>query len=296
MYLSKKLSRSHLAAASVALLATTLGLGACTTAATNRADASKTNKELVVKVLDGAFNRYDVDVIREYVAENYVQHNPQVTDGRAGLSGFVEYLAKQPKNQRPSVEVRRVLADGEFVVSHSEYKWGPKTLAVFDVFRVKDGKLVEHWDAIQEQPAKTANGNTMLDGPIAVRERDRTAANKELVKRFVDDILVNGRMERFAGYFNGENYVQHNPLIPNTPSGLVKAFTQMAKQGITVKYDEVKRVIGEGNLFLVQARGQLAGKPVVFYDLFRTENGKIAEHWDVIQDIPATSKNGNGML
>jgi predicted SnoaL-like aldol condensation-catalyzing enzyme len=240
----KKQSRRFTTATGVSVLVATLGLGACNTAMTDRTESGTANKEVVVKVLEGAFNRYDVAVIRENVAETYVQHNPQATDGRAGLAGLVEYLSIQPKSERPSVQIRRVLADGKLVVAHSEYQWGPKKLAVFDVFRVNDGKLVEHWDAIQEQPAQTANGQTMLDGPTAIRERDRTAANKELVERFVDDTLVNGRMERFTGYFDGERYVRHNPLIPDSPSGLVKAFTQMAKQGIIVRYDEVKCVSG----------------------------------------------------
>ena len=75
-----------------------------------------------------------------------------------------------------------------------------------------------------------------------------------------------------------------------------KALTEWAKQGITMKYDTIHQVLGEGNFVLVVSEGHLAGKHNSFYDLFRVENGKIAEHWDTIELIPAKSewKNNNG--
>lgn len=142
---------------------------------------------------------------------------------------------------------------------------------------------------------ETASGNTMLDGPTAIEDKERTAENKKLVRRFVDDILVNGRVERLPEYLTVD-HVQHNPDIPNGRQALIEAFTTMAEQGITVQYDSIERILGEGNFVLVQARGELGSRPVVFYDLFRAENGKLAEHWDVTQEIPQTARHSNGML
>jgi predicted SnoaL-like aldol condensation-catalyzing enzyme len=70
----------------------------------------------------------------------------------------------------------------------------------------------------------------------------------------------------------------------------------MAAQGITMKYDQIHRVLGEGNFVLVVSEGNLGGQQISFYDLFRVKNGKIAEHWDTIEPIPArkTWKNDNG--
>ena len=103
-------------------------------------------------------------------------------------------------------------------------------------------------------------------------------------------------MEKLAPYFDGDNYIQHNPMIGDQLSGLGKALEAWAKQGITMKYDTIHKVLGEGNFVLVVSEGQLAGKHTSFYDLFRVENGKIAEHWDVIETIAAkeTWKNNNG--
>jgi len=116
------------------------------------------------------------------------------------------------------------------------------------------------------------------------------------VKAFIEDILVQGRMEKLAGYFEGDKYVQHNPQIGDGLSELGKALEAMAKQGVTMKYDKVHRVLGEGNFVLTVSEGTLGGKHSSFYDLFRVEKGKIAEHWDTIEAIPEKKdwKNENG--
>ena len=117
------------------------------------------------------------------------------------------------------------------------------------------------------------------------------AANKKLVAAFVDDILVNGRLDRLAGYYDGDNYHQHNPQIADGLSGLGAALQAMAKAGVTMKYHKVHKVLGEGNFVLVASEGEFAGKPSAFYDLFRVANGKIAEHWDTIETIPPRAED-----
>jgi predicted SnoaL-like aldol condensation-catalyzing enzyme len=79
-------------------------------------------------------------------------------------------------------------------------------------------------------------------------------------------------------------------------SGLGAALADMAKHGVTMKYDKVHRVLGEGEFVLAISEGSFAGKPTAFYDLFRVEEGKIAEHWDVIEPIAPRDqwKNANG--
>jgi predicted SnoaL-like aldol condensation-catalyzing enzyme len=79
-------------------------------------------------------------------------------------------------------------------------------------------------------------------------------------------------------------------------SGLGKALESLAGQGITATFDKIHRVLGEGNFVLVVSEGALAGKSTAFYDLFRVENNKIAEHWDTVETIPPSRewKNQNG--
>jgi len=136
----------------------------------------------------------------------------------------------------------------------------------------------------------------MTDGPTQAEDLERTGQNKELVRQFVEDILVNGKLDKLADYYNGDNYVQHNPQIADGLSGLGQALQFMAEHGITMKYDRIHKVLGEGNFVLVVSEGSYSEQPTSFYDLFRVENGKIAEHWDTLETIPpkTTWQNQNG--
>jgi len=202
----------------------------------------------------------------------YIQHNLAVGDG---LEGFGAVLQALPKDSA-KVNTVRVFKDGDFVFAHTAYNFfGPKI--GFDIFRFEDGKIVEHWDNLQETPAHpNPSGRTMIDGPVMSHELDKTEVNKKLVAAFVDDILVNGRLDRLAGYYDGDNYHQHNPQIADGLSGLGAALQAMAKAGVTMKYHKVHQVLGEGNFVLVASEGESAGKTSAFYDLFRVENGKIS--------------------
>jgi predicted SnoaL-like aldol condensation-catalyzing enzyme len=224
--------------------------------------------------------------------KKYIQHNLAVGDGLAGFGALLQQL---PKGSAKAKTVR-VFADGDFVFAHTEYDFfGPKI--GFDIFRFEEGTIVEHWDNLQDKPsAPNPSGRTMIDGPIQATDIGRTAENKELVRAFVDDILVNGRMEKLARYFDGDQYIQHNPSIGDGLSGLGTALQAMAKQGITMKYDRIHRVIGEEDFVLVVSEGNFAGRHTSFYDLFRVAGGKVAEHWDTIEVIPPREqwRNANG--
>lgn len=94
-------------------------------------------------------------------------------------------------------------------------------------------------------------------------------------------------MEELAKYHDGDKFIQHNPNLPDNLSGLLKILGDLAQQGIVLKYDKTHRVLGRGNFVLVMSEGYFGKTHNAFYDLFRVENGKIAEHWDVTEEIPA---------
>jgi predicted SnoaL-like aldol condensation-catalyzing enzyme len=224
----------------------------------------------------------------------YTQHNLGVGDGLAGFGAVLQALPKGSARASPA----RVFEDGDFVFAHTDYDFfGPKI--GFDVFRFENGQIVEHWDNLQEKPAKpNPSGHTMLDGPTVptTTSAEATAANKALVKGFLEEVLVAGKMDALPKYIEDARYTQHNPAIGDGLSGLGAALQEMAKHGITMKYSTVHQVLGEGNFVLAMSEGTFGGKPTSFYDLFRVEAGKIVEHWDTIDAIPAKSewKNQNG--
>ncbi|MCJ0764841.1 nuclear transport factor 2 family protein [Variovorax terrae] len=224
--------------------------------------------------------------------DKYIQHNLSAADGLAGFGALMQMLPQGSAK----VDTARVFQDGNYVFAHTDYNFfGPKI--GFDIFRFEDGRIVEHWDNLQEKPAKpNPSGHTMTDGALEVTDLAKTEDNKRLVRAFVDDILVNGRMDKLTGYYDGDHYIQHNPQIGDGLSGLGAALQAMAKAGLTMKYDRIHKVLGEGNFVLAVSEGQFAGKHVSFYDLFRVQDGKIAEHWDTIEAIPPRPdwKNANG--
>ena len=224
-------------------------------------------------------------------ANRYTQHNLGVADGLAGFGAALAALKNFPEAAK--VNTVRVFQDGNYVVAHTDYNFfGPKI--GFDIFRFEDGKIVEHWDNLQETP-KTANpsGHTMLDGTTEIKDLDKTAENKTLAENFVKDVLMGQHPEKLTSYFDGNNYIQHNPGIADGLDGLGAALAAMAQQGIEMKYDTLHKVLGKGNFVLTVSEGYLGGVHTSYYDLFRIENGKIAEHWDTIESILPEDKRLN---
>ncbi len=181
------------------------------------------------------------------------------------------------------------------VVAHNEYHVGVPKIA-FDVYRFVDGLVVEHWDNLQVKPAGVnPSGRTMTDGPAEPRKLTlaETNANKAIAKAFVNDILRDGKLDRLAQYFQCGEFIQHNPGAADGVSGLVAAVEARNAANLTVTYNRVRLTLGEGDFVLVASEGTLAGNLTGFYDMFRLENGKLAEHWDVVEAIPARAQWAN---
>ena len=118
-----------------------------------------TNKELVIKAVTEVFINGDASALDKYWSENYVQHNPQIPNGREALKQMISGGGNM------KYEMGLVVADGDFVMVHARITgFGPKPLIAVDIFRVKEGKLAEHWDVLQEEVSaeNTASKNSMF--------------------------------------------------------------------------------------------------------------------------------------
>jgi predicted SnoaL-like aldol condensation-catalyzing enzyme len=253
--------------------------------------ATPTNPKQIVSALLKSIETGDAAPIASINPSNYRQHNLSAADGLAGFGALMQLLP--PGSAR--VQTARIFQDGEYVFAHTDYNFfGPKI--GLDIFRFEQGLIVEHWDNLQETAGPNPSGHSMIDGPATATDLNKTAENKALVQQFVEDILVHGKLEKLSSYIDGDNYTQHNPQIADGLSGLGAALQAMAANGITMEYHEIHRVLGEGNFVLVVSEGRFAGQHTAFYDLFRVEQGKIVEHWDTIETIPARAdwKNDNG--
>ena len=124
--------------------------------------AEEANRELVLEFYDRFFNEHETEEAAEVIADDYIQHNPAVPDGKEPfVSFFTGFFAENPESR---AEIVRSATDGDLVYLHVRSTDAPEQLgsAVVDVFRVDDGMIVEHWDVIQPVPAEAANDNTMF--------------------------------------------------------------------------------------------------------------------------------------
>ena len=113
----------------------------------------------------------------------------------------------------------------------------------------------------------------------------------------IEDVLMGKNPSKITEYISAEQYHQHNPGIKDGLSGIVEAVQQLSAQNNMFQYKKIHKVLGEGNFVLTVSEGEWGGKPQVFYDLFRAQNGKMVEHWDVIQENPTQGlANNNGMF
>ncbi|MFG2553287.1 nuclear transport factor 2 family protein [Streptomyces sp. NPDC048581] len=258
-------------------------------------------KAVAVRVLKGVFEQGDTEVVDRYVRPDYIQHNPLAPDGAETLKN----LGVAVHQQFPDFAygIKRVISEGDLVLVHSNVVATPGTRgqAVVDIFRFQGGKIAEHWDVGQDVPATSANGNDMFSTESWPRTERLgpgwlTAYNKKLVVEAFDQLLVRKDLSAVDRFW-GTEYHQHNPNIADGVAGVKSGLGAYFKAFPQLKVTP-KRVIAEGDLVAVHSHYVNApgerGQAIV--DLFRVRGGKIVEHWDVIQDVPATSANDNGMF
>jgi len=275
------------------LLATTIAAALATGAF---AEDTMSNKEIVGTFL-GAVSQGDVDTIRDLANPDYIQHNPFIP---TGLEPFIELLPVLAEAGTTAENIR-MFQDGNFVFMHNIWRnaapFGADEMVAFDIIRVdENGRVAEHWDALQPLVTETASGRTQTDGPTEVTDLDRTEANKALAVALIEDVLMGKNPSKITDYISAESYAQHNPMIKDGLSGIIEAVETLTAQNNMFVYKEIHAVLGEGNFVLTVSEGEWGGKPHAFYDLFRVEDGKMVEHWDVIQEVPTEGlANTNGM-
>lgn len=248
-----------------------------------------TNVDRVRAVFRAIAERDAALATRHLHPDRYVEHDANVADGVEGVRRYVEDLAPDDR-----LEVVRVLEDGDYVVVQSDGRIrGDGTF--FDVFRFEDGWIVEHWGFAAPAGPPNRSGHTQVDGPVEPARLDETAASRAFVREYYETFHVAGRHDLAARYFVDSPMIRHEPGVADGVDAFLADLAILTRDRTI---DEVRLLIGQGDLVFLAALGTHAGRPCAYLDLYRVEAGRVVEHWGFPAPIPPPSerKNHNPML
>src|SRR5260221_14728222 len=119
----------------------------------------ETNKKVVLDFYEKGLNQKDFDAAAKHFGPRYIQHNPGAPDGIEGFKAFIALRKEKFPNAKS--EIKRAFAEGDYVILHVHgvREPGERGVAIVDIFRLENGKIVEHWDVVRPIPEKTANNN-----------------------------------------------------------------------------------------------------------------------------------------
>jgi predicted SnoaL-like aldol condensation-catalyzing enzyme len=265
------------------------------------------NKAIVSELSQALLDKTPLESLRHYFAQNLIQHDPQLADGReAMLSWIAGQRAQQPAR---TLSVKHVVADGDFVFVHAQLSATPGDEMTgqnrFDIYRLERGVVVERWSYAGAAPTRSANGNSAFNdgyrynGPVPALAPERVQLHRQLARTLSEEVFGKrnfGMVDRFWS----ASYIQHNPWVANGRAALQAALPYVAPAGSAYR---VVHALADGDLSLVCAQGHPPNAAVrdefsgyAVCDLYRIVNLEMVEHWDVAQSVPATSANGHSMF
>ncbi|MGE0594528.1 MAG: nuclear transport factor 2 family protein [Vicinamibacterales bacterium] len=247
------------------------------------------------------------ELAEKYMAEDYLQHNPNINTGRAA---FVQVFSRRAAREiQPTLNPAPVIqfAKGPYVVfvwereakepndESKTYKYN-----FFDIVRVENGKVAEHWDSVFKNPVP-AGGNAPAPvipgvGPQPVKPMNTEAeqANEDIANTQFKDILQYGHVE-LAEKVMAAGYIQHNPNVPGGRDGFVEFFRRIRQpEPIRAAWkDEPELILTSGNLVLYMMR-RFSADPANpngvykwnWFDMVRVDGGMVQEHWDMAMKTP----------
>lgn len=252
---------------------------------THKADIRK----LVVTADRELFTEHDLTTLERNFSSGYVEHSPLVANGIQGLKDLV---TGAPDMRHDVVRVLVDEANG-LVALHGSYPGlDPDDLYVgFDIYRVADGKIVEHWDGLVTETPPNESGNTQLDGTTEVDASADTEANRKLAKEIWHTFLHSQDYHSMHKFTRSEGtFSQHAGDIADGVTNMVEFLEKLKQDGSALTYDTLHRTVADGNFVLTHSEGSIAGERHSFCELWRFEDGHAVELWDAIAPVSPDDK------
>lgn len=221
--------------------------------------------------------------VTQYTGRRYTQHSTGV---RNGIEGFVEFF--EPFVERcpiRDIKIIRSIVDGQFVfvqafqdINNGEYLW-----VTTDLFDTDDeDKIIEHWDVIDAFESQPNTEFGRLSGPTEHTDLNKTEDNKELIRNFLCDVMVLGQKEHLPHYFN----IDELDVYAASDVGSLDSYVGC--------YDQVFKIIGQGNFVVAYSRVMKNNNEVARFDLFQIEQGQIKQIWVNQEPVPPKAEWVNG--
>jgi predicted SnoaL-like aldol condensation-catalyzing enzyme len=246
---------------------------------------NRSNKNIVTDFYKKVIGQRDLSQIDFFISEHYIQHSAMGKDGKAGILEMLQLLKTLPPPE-PELKspVTMAIADGDLVALQLDVNFMGKRMLVIDIFRIENGQLAEHWDVMQHIPQEAVNelGREMH------KADDPTEPNKVLVADYVNNVFVEKQLEKAFEYITAGSHTRN--VIT---SGRLNHILSSQFRDYQLK---IHKVIGEGNLVLVQSSYNDANNNLVLNDIFEIADHRIVRSWSVEQAIPSKMMHDNGML
>lgn len=247
----------------------------------------------------------DYDAFIAIAADPYIQHSPDLADG---WEPVWELLINRPADfssrQMQWLGKDGFLDNGNFLIMFREVNRadGTPPSKIVDLMRFdENGKYAEHWDIRQPLSNETASGRSetgtasvFIDNPVIYSEQVEEA-NKEVAATFLNLAFNQGKLNRALAEYVDENYIQHNPLIADGIEPIKQAFESGSIPSLC--YD-IQHIFAQNDLVVVHSKVTSTAGVSAVVDILRVRDGKLVEHWDVVQQVPPDNEmpHRNGMF
>jgi predicted SnoaL-like aldol condensation-catalyzing enzyme len=270
-------------------------------------DAERLNKAVVGQFVAGVMGKMEPEAVARQVSPQLIEHDPLAHNGRSGTAEWIRALRQKAPGQ--VMTVKHMLADDDLVFVHSQVSAMPASEMGgqnrYDFYRLDHGWIVEHWLVQAAAPTSSANGNSEFSNlyayptPPAPLSRDRVEMNRLMVQTLSDEVFGKRNFALIDRMW-GPNYIQHNPWVASGRAALRDVIEYIAPVG---SHYRVVRSMADGDLSVVCSHNVDAGgnpkdefSGAAVCDIYRVANFELVEHWDVGQEVPTSSLNGNSMF